>query len=101
MALPYAQLKIQGYGPGHPEGSGWAMKIQGIVSLCLTGIIPPVPPTGASLVNFAVTTSSGTVNINWGDGTSNTVGSTVPVNHTFYCTSGPLGGFWSNINPCL
>ncbi len=36
MALPYSQLKLQGQ---------WAMKIQGIISLCPLGILsPPVLP---------------------------------------------------------
>jgi len=102
MALAYSQLKLQGFGPGHPEGLGWAMKIQGIVSLCPTGIIPPPPPppTGAILTGFSVTTSSGTITISWGDGTSDVTASNSPISHTFFCITSDPGGFWSQIDPC-
>jgi len=54
------------------------------------------------LSNFSVTTTSGTILVNWGDGLSDTVSSGVPVNHSFSCPSAPAApGFWNNIQPCI
>lgn len=93
MALPYSQLKLQG---------NWAMKIQGIISLCPTGIIPPVPPpTGSVLTGFSVTTTAGNTLVSWGDNTSETIGSGNSTNHTFLCPDANIGtGFWSNVTVC-
>lgn len=50
---------------------------------------------------FSVTTTSGTVQINWGDGESDTLASGVPISHTFFCPNAvAAAGFWNNIEPC-
>jgi hypothetical protein len=58
-------------------------------------------PLGVELNNFSITTTSGNISVNWGDGTSESINSKTPVNHTFFCPdySAPTG-FWNNINPC-
>jgi hypothetical protein len=50
-----------------------------------------------NLFTFSVTTTSGTILVNWGDGTSDTINSGVQINHKF--VKGPQGneGFWSGI----
>lgn len=54
------------------------------------------------LINFSVTTSSGSVLIEWGDGTSNVVNSNTAITHNYFCpdNSAP-SGFWNNIQPCI
>jgi hypothetical protein len=51
----------------------------------------------ANLLNFSVTTTSGTILVNWGDGTSDTINSGVPINHGFISEPIPNEGFWSGI----
>ena len=68
--------------------------------LVRTGIPSFVPKV--QLSNFSVTTTSGTILVNWGDGLSDTVSSGVPVNHSFSCPGAPAApGFWNNIQPCI
>jgi hypothetical protein len=57
---------------------------------------------GSQLTGFSITTTSGNILVNWGDGTSESINSNTSVNHTFFCPdySGP-SGFWNNIDPCL
>jgi hypothetical protein len=59
--------------------------------------------TGAQLVNFSVTTTSGNVLVDWGDGTSIFINSNTPTNHTFFCPdySAPTGNLWNDINTCV
>lgn len=53
------------------------------------------------LTNFSITTTTGNVFVEWGDGKSQFIDSNTPTNHDFYCSDySLLGGFWSNINPC-
>jgi hypothetical protein len=56
----------------------------------------------AQLIDFTVTTSSGDVLIEWGDGTSNILSSNVSISHGYHCPelSAPFS-FWNNIEPCL
>ena len=56
----------------------------------------------ATLSNFSVTTSSGSIFVQWGDGSVNDISSNTPTNHTYTCPeiSEPFG-FWNNIQPCL
>lgn len=56
----------------------------------------------AQLINFSIITLSGSVLVEWGDGTSNTINSNSLTNHTYFCpsTSAP-SGFWNNIQPCI
>jgi hypothetical protein len=51
----------------------------------------------SSLNNFSVTTTSGTILVNWGDGTSDTINSGVPINHGFISEPIPNEGFWSGV----
>jgi hypothetical protein len=54
------------------------------------------------LTSFSVTTTSGTILIDWGDGLSDTVLSVVDTNHSFSCPGAPAApGFWNNIQPCI
>jgi len=54
------------------------------------------------LTNFSITTTSGTVLVNWGDNTTNVLESGVPITKTFYCPFNSTSeGFWNNISPCL
>ncbi|NBP02278.1 MAG: hypothetical protein EBU90_19590 [Proteobacteria bacterium] len=54
------------------------------------------------LTNFSVTTTSGTIQVDWGDGFFETLTSGVAKNHSFSCPASPgPAGFWSNIEPCL
>ena len=50
------------------------------------------------LNNFSVTTTSGTINVNWGDGTNDVISSNTPVSHNFQRSQDLLGGFWNLIN---
>jgi len=54
------------------------------------------------LSNFSVTTTSGSIQVNWGDGLIDTLISGVAKNHSFSCPafSGPAG-LWNNVQPCL
>lgn len=61
-----------------------------------------IPPVLTQLTNFSVTTTSGNVFVEWGDGTSEIINSDTPVNHTFYCSNvSILSGFWNNITTCV
>lgn len=56
----------------------------------------------AQLTNFSVTTTSGNILVDWGDGTSQTINSGVSVNHTFSCPDySASNGLWNDINPCV
>ncbi|NBP02281.1 MAG: hypothetical protein EBU90_19605 [Proteobacteria bacterium] len=63
---------------------------------------PPEPtqvPAGAILSNFSVTTTTGSITVNWGDFTSNNIASNTPITHQFYCPDdNSTTGFWTNIN---
>jgi hypothetical protein len=50
------------------------------------------------LNNFSVTTTSGTINVTWGDGTSDVITSNTPVFHNFLLSQNLLGGFWNFID---
>jgi hypothetical protein len=54
------------------------------------------------LFNFSVTTTSGTILIDWGDGLSDTITSSNVINHNFTCVpaSAPAG-LWNSIQPCI
>jgi hypothetical protein len=53
------------------------------------------------LVGFSVTTSSGTILVNWGDGSSRTIDSNTPTSHSYTCPDSPAQrGLWNDINPC-
>ena len=54
--------------------------------------------TDTTLSNFTITTTSGTITVNWGDGTNSIVSSNVPVNHNFLESQEVLGGFWNFID---
>jgi len=41
------------------------------------------PAAGRTITEFSVSTTSGTISINWGDGTSNTINSEALVNKTY------------------
>jgi hypothetical protein len=68
----------------------------------LIGLYSNTVSLGAQLINFTVTTTSGNIQIKWGDGVSEFINSNIAVNHNFYCPdySAP-SGFWNNINPCI
>jgi hypothetical protein len=66
-------------------------------NLKLGGKISFVEAIRANLLNFSVTTTSGTILVNWGDGTSDTIDSGVPINHGFISEPIPNEGFWSGI----
>lgn len=53
----------------------------------------------ARLNNFLVTTTSGTILVNWGDDTSDTLNSGVPVNHIYskLIVTDNDQGFWKYI----
>lgn len=69
----------------------------------LIGLYGSSSPVDSQLTGFRVTTTSGNILVEWGDGTSEFINSNIPVNHTFYCPdySAPQSTFWNNINPCL
>lgn len=70
--------------------------LQGIYASS-SGGVPKV-----QLSNFSVTTTSGTILVNWGDGLSDTLSSAVPINHSFSCPGSPAApGFWNNAQPCI
>lgn len=54
------------------------------------------------LTNFSVTTTSGTILIDWGDGLSDTIPSGNVINHNFSCVpaSAPEG-LWNGVQPCI
>ncbi len=63
--------------------------------------LPPSYDSAVQLNGFSVTTTSGTVQVNWGDNTSDTLTSGILINHTFLCPNGvAAAGFWNNIEPC-
>jgi hypothetical protein len=106
-----AQLQLQGneqdgrQGRPYFTGKEWgsfAIKNQGVLIISNQGgYVPPPLTPGAQIVNFAVTTSSGNITINWGDGNSEIVSSTVATSHLYYCPNiSVAGGFWSSIQPC-
>lgn len=65
------------------------------------GLYASTPPTESFLSNFTVTTTSGNVFVQWGDGISEFINSNTPTNHDYYCsTYSLLTGFWTNIDPC-
>lgn len=56
---------------------------------------------GIVLTNFKVTTTSGSIFVDWGDQVSQIIPSNTDTNHTFICQNASnLGGFWNNIEPC-
>ena len=64
--------------------------------------LTPTPIPQAQLSNFSVTTTSGTILVNWGDGLSDTLSSGIPINHSYICPGSPAApGFWNNIQPCI
>jgi len=67
----------------------------------LIGLYGSSSPADVQLTGFRVTTTSGNILVDWGDGTSEFINSEASVNHTFYCPeySAPTG-FWNNINSC-
>ena len=69
----------------------------------LIGLYGNSSPADSQLTNFSVTTTSGNILVNWGDGTANVINSNTPTNHTFFCPefSAPSSTFWNNINPCV
>jgi hypothetical protein len=65
------------------------------------GLYSSTPPNESQLTNFTVTTTSGNVFVQWGDGVSEFINSNTPTNHDYYCsTYSLLTGFWTNIDPC-
>ena len=53
----------------------------------------------ASLINFSVRTNPwGTILVNWGDGTSDTINSRTQINHQFFEEPQTNEGFWSGIS---
>jgi hypothetical protein len=64
--------------------------------------LPPTPIPQVQLSNFSVTTTSGTILVNWGDGLSDTLSSGIPINHSYICPGSPaVPGFWNGIQPCI
>jgi len=63
----------------------------------------PPPPGAGNITGMAITTTTGRVAINWGDGTTNgNVPSNSPVSHDYYCNISPAPDpFWSNVNICI
>jgi len=60
-----------------------------------------LPTPGSIISNFSVTTTSGTITVDWGDGTSQIISSSVPTSKSYLCPSITISGnFWKNINPC-
>ena len=68
----------------------------------LLGIFANSSVPRVQLSDFSVTTTSGTIQVNWGDETSETLTSDTPVNHIFRCvfTPAPMG-IWNNVQPCI
>jgi hypothetical protein len=77
-------------------------QISTIMNLLCTILGKEIVADQAQLINFSVTTSSGSILVEWGDGTSDTINSSSSINHTYFCpnTSAPLG-FWNDIQPCI
>jgi len=69
----------------------------------LIGLYGSSSPVDSQLTNFSVTTTSGNILVDWGDGTANVINSGTATNHTFFCPefSAPQSTFWNNINPCV
>lgn len=69
----------------------------------LIGLYGSSSPVDSQLTGFSITTTSGNIFVEWGDGTSEFINSNTPVNHTFYCPdySASPSTFWNNINPCV
>lgn len=69
----------------------------------IIGLYSNSSPKDSQLINFSVTTTSGNILVDWGDGTANTINSNTPTKHTFFCPefSAPSSTFWNNINPCV
>jgi hypothetical protein len=62
-----------------------------------SGGVPKVQLTG-----FFVNTTSGTINVNWGDGFSETLTLGVPMNHSFSCVPTKASeGLWRQVYPCI
>jgi hypothetical protein len=56
---------------------------------------------GSILQNFSVTTTSGTITANWGDGQQDALASDQLAQHVYVCPQVTVGtGFWSGIDPC-
>ena len=68
----------------------------------LLGIYAGSNAPRVQLSDFSITTTTGTIQVNWGDETSETLTSGTPVNHIFRClyTSAPEG-IWNNVQPCI
>ena len=60
---------------------------------------PTATPAVAILSNFSVTTTTGSITVNWGDFSSNNIASNSPITHQFHCPDdNSTTGFWTNIN---
>lgn len=58
--------------------------LQGIYASSSGGVWTfTTPAAGTTITAFSVSTTSGTILINWGDGTSNTINSDALVNKTY------------------
>lgn len=55
----------------------WSTALSGTVWTLAT------PPAGGTITGFSVSTTLGTITINWGDNTSNTINSSALVNKTY------------------
>lgn len=66
------------------------------------GLYPISPPINSQLIDFQITTSSGNIFVEWGDGTSEFINSDTATNHDYFCSNySILSGFWNNIIPCV
>lgn len=58
--------------------------LQGIYASSSGGVWTfTTPPAGRTITDFSVSTTSGTIFINWGDNTSNTINSGSLINKTY------------------
>jgi hypothetical protein len=71
-----------------------------IFDKCIPALIPPA--CSSDLTGFGITTTSGNILIDWGDGIQQTLSSGTVTSHDFFCPhTSAFIGFWTNINPCI
>ena len=65
--------------------------------------LPQYSGTRVTLVGFAVTTTTGAIDVNWGDGSFQTISSGVPVSHAFTCIDNNSipAGLWNSVQTCI
>ena len=79
----------------------WLMQRRNAVSLILPVPAPTPPLCSTDLIDFTITTTSGNISVDWGDGSQETISSGVSITHGFFCPhASTSAGFWTNIDPC-